>query len=139
MTTKEWLMRAWKIDREINALIDVQKAAYDRLTGAMTANDNTPVSGTKDPHKFDSYVELTNKIDRRIYDLCAVKAEIIDMISLVGNNTQRALLINRYVLFKTWDQIAVDMNYSYQGVMKLHRIAFQSIKELLTKDAEKSV
>lgn len=139
MTTKEWLMRAWKIDREINALIEAQKAAYDRLTGAMTANDNTPVSSTKDPHKFDSYVELTNKIDRRIDDLYAVKAEIIDVISLVGNNTQRALLINRYVLFKTWEQIAVDMNYSYQGVMKLHRIAFQSIKELLTRDAEKCV
>lgn len=139
MTAKEWLMRAWKIDREINILLEAQKAAYDRLTGITAASDNTPVSGTKEPHRLDSYAELTDKIDRRIDELCAIKAEIMDVISLVKNNTQRTLLMNRYMQYKTWEQIAVDMNYSYQGVMKIHSAALQSVKELLAKEAQNSV
>lgn len=132
MNAKEWLMRAWKIDREINALLKAKETAFDRLTGSGAARGSDPVSDTKDPHRaFDSYIQLSDSLDRRIEDLYTMKAEIMEVINCVKNNTQRVLLINRYVLFKTWEQIAVDMNYSYQGVLKIHSAALLSVNKLL--------
>lgn len=133
MTAKEWLMRAWKIDREINILLEAQKATYDRLTGITAASDNTPVSGTKEPHRFDSYTELTDKIDHRIDELCAVKAEVMDMIEKIADNKLRELLIARYINCLTFEQIAVKMGCSPRWVMRLHKKALILVDELINR------
>lgn len=36
MTTKEWLMRAWHIDREIDAMLMARRKAYERCTSVTT-------------------------------------------------------------------------------------------------------
>lgn len=131
MTAKEWLMRAWKIDREVNALLEAQKAAYDRLTGATAACGNVPVSGTKDPHIYDGYVELANKLNDRIDELCAVKAEITELIGRLDDPRLRTLLTARYISCLTFEQIASEMHYSVRSVLRLHRKALEKIDELI--------
>lgn len=133
MTAKEWLMRAWKIDREINILLEAQKAAYDRLTGITAASDNTPVSGTKEPHRLDSYAELTDKIDRRIDELCAIKAEIFDLIEKIPDIKLRGLLIDRYINCLTFQQIADKMELSPRWVMRLHKRALNLVEKFINR------
>lgn len=133
MTAKEWLMRAWKIDREINILLEVQKSVYDRLTGITAAGDNTPVSGTKDPHRFDSYTELNDKIDRRIDELCAIKAEIFDLIEKIPDIKLRGLLIDRYINCLTFQQIADKMEISPRWVMSLHKRALNLAEKFINR------
>lgn len=133
MTAKEWLMRAWKIDREINILLEAQKSVYDRLTGITAAGDNTPVSGTKDPHRFDSYIELIDKIDRRIDELCAVKAEIFDLIEKIPDIKLRGLLIDRYINCLTFQQIADKMEISPRWVMSLHKRALNLAEKFINR------
>lgn len=118
MTTKEWLMRAWKIDMEIESLLSAKKETWERCISVTSHPKETSVSSTSDPHKFDAYVALEQKIDQRIDDLVSVKEEILSAINLVKDGTLRTLLIERYINFKTWERIAVDMSYSYSQIVK---------------------
>ena len=41
------------------------------------------------------------------------------------------VLYKRYFQFKKWEQIAVEKNYSYQGICKIHGKALQMMNEIL--------
>lgn len=134
MTAKEWLRRGWKIDQEINSLLRTKRETRDRLTSITAGYDGDPVQGTRDPHKYDRLVELDSKIDERVDQLVQIKAEITDAIAQVQDSRYRTLLTERYMEFKTWEQIAVDMDYSRQHIDRLHG---QALKEFAAAMPEK--
>lgn len=131
MTAKDWLRRGWQIDQEINSLLRTKQETRDRLTSVTAGYDGESVQGTRDPHKYDRLAELDEKIDRRIDQLVAVKQEIMDAIAQVEDSRYRTLLTERYMEFKTWEQIAVDMNYTWRRVMQLHGEALNSIGQVV--------
>ena len=63
---RQWLNRARKIDREINQDLELIRHTHERLTNVTQALDAITVSGTKDPHKFDSLVEMEDAINAKI-------------------------------------------------------------------------
>lgn len=132
MTAKEWLNRGFRLDAEINQLEQAKRNMLDTLTNTTPNYSGEVVSGSRNPHKYDAYVEYCEKIDRRIDDLYAIKEEIQDAIAMVPDSTQRIVLISRYINFKTWEQIAVNLSYSRQGVLKIHASALKEIEEILT-------
>ena len=131
MTAKAWLKRGWQLDREINSLLRTKQETRDRLTSVTAGYDGESVQGTRDPHRYDRLAELDEKIDRRIDQLVAVKQEIVDAIAQVEDSRYRTLLTERYMEFKTWEQIAVDMNYTWRRVMQLHGEALNSIGQVV--------
>lgn len=128
MTPKEWLMRGRGIEREIKALEQSQRAAYERLTRATTSLDKVSVRATKDPHLFDAYAALSDKIQARTAALIGVRVEIIQATEKLDDANQRTLLIERYVNGKTWERICVDMRYSWMQVHRIHGAALQAIE-----------
>lgn len=127
MTTKEWLNRAKNIDAEIGRLLRERRKAWERavsITSRLNANN---VSGTKDPHKYDELVAYESLIDARVDELYAVKQEILKAINAVQDGTLRAILTERYINFKKWEQIAIDLNYSWRQIIRLHGRALQEI------------
>lgn len=118
MTTKEWLMRAWRIDKEIETLIRSRDAAYNRCVSTTQNYAGDCVSGTKDPHaKFDGLAEYEIEIDAKVDELIGIKREIEAAISQVEDSTYRDLLRRRYLCFDHWEQIAVDLNRDYRWVL----------------------
>lgn len=75
-------------------------------------------------------VDTEAKTAAEIKRLTALEADIISVISRVPDPYQ-TLLYERYINGKTWEQVAVDMNYSYRGVTKMHGRALQSVKECI--------
>lgn len=131
MTAKDWLRRGWQIDQEINSLLRTKQETRDRLTSVTAGYDGESVQGTRDPHKYDRLAELDEKIDQRIDQLVAVKQEIMDAIAQVEDSRYRTLLTERYMEFKTWEQIAVDMNYTWRRVMQLHGEALIALGQVV--------
>lgn len=134
MTVKEWLQRAKKLDEEIDELIKAQEQALTAATSVtcgtgekvQTSNVNTSEG------KFINYASYSEMIDNRIDELYAIKQEILQAINRVDDTTLRVLLIARYINFKTWEQIAVDLHYSYEWVVKrIHPTALNSVKEFI--------
>jgi len=134
MTAKEWLMRAWHIDKEIDAMLIARDKAFARCT-SITTLPKIVMSNHPDPDPdgaMVAFMHIEEKIDARIDELTQVKAETLDAIETVQDSTLRTLLISRYICFKTWEQIAVDIGYSYSQVVKyLHPRALAKIKDAI--------
>lgn len=120
MTTKQWLMRARNIDREIDSLVKARGELYDRVTKITQSYTGDVVQSTKDPHRFEKLAEYEIEIDHRIDKLIDVKREINAKINQLPDWKLRMVLFERYLLGRTWEQIAVDMHYTYQHVCRLH-------------------
>lgn len=132
MTAKAWLKRGWQLDREINSLLRTKQETRDRLTSVTAGYDGESVQGTRDPHRYDRLAELDEKIDQRIDQLIQVKGEIADAIAQVQDTRYRTLLTERYLCFRTWEQIAVDMNYSWKHIHRIHGEALIELEEKMT-------
>lgn len=133
MTAKEWLMRGWEINTEINTLLEEKEKAFARACSVTAPTDRERVTTTRrntSEEKFVRYADYEKEIDRRIDELYRVKREILSAIGAVNDSTLRKLLVKRYLQFKTWEQIAVEMNYSYMHVTRLHGKALQEVKML---------
>src|SRR5690606_7789663 len=63
--------------------------------------------------------EVTNDIDR----LVDLKREIMQKIDAMEDANYKVLLTLRYLNFKTWEEIAVEMGYTFQWVHQLHKRA----------------
>lgn len=124
-------MRARNIDREINELLREKEEVRDRVLKITQSYTGDTVQSTKDPHKFDGVVELEMKIDRHIDELVAVKTEILHGIAQLSDGRYREILRLRYLSGKTFEQIAVEMNYSWRHVCTLHGRALLKMEEII--------
>lgn len=128
MTAKEWLSRGRRLSQEIKSLEAAKQSAFERVTGTTNASSAVSAGGTKDPHKFEAYAEYAALIDQRVAELIGIQAEIIATVEKVQDARYRELLTDRYVRDMTWEQIAVEMRYTYRGVLSLHGKALEAVK-----------
>ena len=54
--------------------------------------------------------------------------EIHDRIHQMQDGAEKEVLIRRYLMGRTWEQIAVDMDYNYRSVLKIHGRALRSFE-----------
>lgn len=131
MTTKEWFARGRRLDDHINSLLETRDKLWTGLTSTTARYTGDVVDGTKDPHKYDGLVAMEDMIDREIDRLYDIRAEILAVILRVQDYRHREVLIGRYIKFKTWEQIAVEMNYTYRRITQLHGEALKAAEEYI--------
>lgn len=132
MRAKEFLNRAYKLNVEIEELTQEKERLFTSITKTVSSLGSEVVSGTKDPHKFDTYANYGAEIDARVEKLIGIKREIKSVIYKVNDTKLRALLLARYINFKTFEQIAVDMSYDWRHIMRLHKEALQTVEQILS-------
>ena len=90
-----------------------------------------PGNATPNTHRMEDIivkmVDLENEINADIDSLVDLKAEMVSVIKNVRNPELQTLLELRYLCFKTWEQIAVEMNYGIENIYRLHREALKNI------------
>lgn len=131
MTTKEYLSQAYRLDQRINSKLE-QVASLNELatkcTSALTGMPRNPNHGTSTmADAITKIVDLQAEIKRDIDSLVDLKRGIVRAIKAVDNPEYQTLLELRYLCFKTWEQIAVDMGYNVRHVYRLHDEAVESL------------
>ena len=130
-TAKQYLNRVRRIDKEIAALLRLVQSTRESLE-TITQNYNSDgAQSTKNPHKFDRLVELESLVDAKIDEQIAMKAETLETIMKLQDRRQRMVLMGYFIEMKTWEQVAVDLNYSYQHVMRLYGYALKEVERCL--------
>ena len=76
-------------------------------------------------------IDLRTEIDRDIDRLIDLKREIVGLIKAVVNAECQTILELRYLCFKSWEQIAYDLNYSVSWVLKLHYKALRAMDAVM--------
>ena len=88
--------------------------------------------GMGESDKVQSTVEklgaLEKKIDSKIDEWYEVRLDVEKAIHTVESDKFRLLLRYRYINGWTFEQIAVQMNYAYRNVTRLHGKAINLIK-----------
>ena len=72
-------------------------------------------------------IDLQEEINKDIDRLVDLKREIMGVIKAVPNVEYQTILEKRYLCFISWEQIAVDMNYSMQHIHRMHSSALKEI------------
>nr|DAV87634.1 MAG TPA: Protein of unknown function (DUF1492) [Caudoviricetes sp.] len=132
MTAKEYLSQAYRLDQRIDSKI-AQVASLNDLATKCTA---TLTGMPRNPNRGGStmadavckIVDLQEEINRDIDRLVDLKREIVAVIKAVENPEYQVMLEKRYLSFQTWEQIAVDMNYSIQHIYRLREKAYAAIQ-----------
>lgn len=131
MTAKQFLSRGRWIEREITSLIRTRDETRDRLTHITQNYDGDGAQTTKDPHKFDSLVELEDKIDELIDRLYATKTEILGVIDKLEDRREFLALKVYYIDMKTWEEVCVELHYSWRQTMYIRKQAIRHVDERL--------
>lgn len=132
MTAKEYLDQAYRLDQRINSKLEQVLSLRDLTTKATATMSDTPGGGgSRNVFKMQDIIakiiDLENEINADIDQLVDLKREMVAAIKAVENPEYQTLLELRYLCFKTWEQIAVEMNYSIQHIYRLRDRALKMI------------
>ena len=127
----EYLKRYKDIDRRIQAKCDEKSVWMARATKITPTFSDMPKGGQQE-NKLEATIEkiteIEGEIDSEIDKLLIVKSEVKAAIDTVPIERDRELLERRYIKGQKWEQIAIDMNYDYRYVLKLHGYALQKVQ-----------
>ena len=131
MTAKDYLGQAYRLDQRINSKIDQITSLSDLATKCTSTISDMP----KNPSPASSpmadivckIIDLQAEINTDIDRLVELKRDIVRTIKSVDNSEYQTLLELRYLCFKTWEQIAVDMGYRVRNVHTLHNEALKKV------------
>ena len=63
--------------------------------------------------------------------MCAVKTEILDTICKLEDSRERLALQLYYIDMKTWEEVCVEMTYSWKQMMRIRKKAISHVDEIM--------
>jgi DNA repair ATPase RecN len=135
MTAKEYLGRAYRIDGRINAKLEQVASLRELATKATSSISDMPRSSSFNPHSMqniiDKIIDLEREINSDIDALVNIKQEVVTTIKRVDNPEYQTLLEMRYLCFKSWEQISMELGYDLRWIYRLHQRALAVVKDII--------
>lgn len=126
-----YLEQAYRIDQRINCKIEQVSSLHNLATKANSTLTDMPGSPNRNIHRMEDIivkiVDLENEINHDIDMLVDLKSEIMQVIKKVDDLELQTLLEQRYLNFRTWEQIAVDMGYNVRHLYRMHDKALKAV------------
>ena len=133
MTAKEYLSQAFHVDQRIDSKLEQVMKLRESVTKATATLSDMPRADTPNPHRMEDtigkIVDFEQEINRDIDRLVDLKREARDAISALTDPDQQLVLELRYLCFKRWEDIAVDMGYSLRRLYELNDCALEEISK----------
>ncbi len=131
MTAKEYLSQAYRLDKRIDSKIEQLKSLNLLATKCTSTLSDMPKSQSISNSRLEDtvvkIVDLQEEINRDIDSLVDLKRDIVRTIKSIQNPEYQIILELRYLCFKTWEEIAVQMNCSIDNVFKIRKNALKSV------------
>ena len=134
MTAKEYLSQAYRIDQRINSKIEQVQSLRNLAEKASATISDMPRSASPNIHRMQDFIakalDLESEINADLCRLIDTKREIVTVIKCVENRERQTLLELRYLCFKTWEQIAVELHFDLRWVHRLHNRALNEVESI---------
>lgn len=118
--------------RRLELCIEQRQEELNRLRELIGCNAidygervQTSPSADSIPNEVIIRAELEADISRKIERFLQLKHKIINEIQSLDNAVYVSILYKRYVEYKSLEEIAVEMNYSYIHIKRLHGYALK--------------
>ena len=138
MTAKEYLQQLHKLDiiiqQKLQERSDLQKmsvsiGSFDYTRERVQTSPSNDATFVK---TVDKIVAIETEIDNMINHFVDQKHKMINQIQGLQNDKYMDVLYKYYVENKRLEQIAVEMNYTYQYVRELHGLSLQEFETTYT-------
>ena len=134
ISAKDYLSRAYRIDQRINSKLEQLISLRSLAEKAAPVLTGMPSGKGGSPHRMEEtiakMVDLEGLIDKELKSLVDTKHEIMTVIKCVEPVELQTLLELRYLSFRTWEQIAVEMNFDRRHITRLHGKALQEVENI---------
>ena len=133
MTAKEYLNR---VRRQNYILKQTEKELNGIRADILTLRASSlseHVSGSKNSDTADKYIRLESymeKVNAEWDKLIDMRNAAKDLIGAMPDPMHRAVLYARYINGQRWEDIAMDMHYSWKGIFKLHGQALRVFDQM---------
>lgn len=139
MKAKDYLMQCRQIEEQILQIdAEIQSLRDEQILLRSPWPDGQPHgTGKSDPvgnqaaKIADQIQTLEVKQLKKRGELWLKRSEIIETIGMVQDEVLNRLLWLRYVQGVSFEEVAVDMHYSYRHVTRLHGEALQRVEKIM--------
>lgn len=133
MSVKDFLERARHLDDAINSQVAELSHLRElslKIGGSRLEERVTHSNPTEAPYAkwVESIVDKEREINAEIDRLVAVKMEISNFIDKIDNPEWKCLLRNRYVMCRSWIDVAAEMHYGLSSVYRIHKKILDSLE-----------
>ena len=141
MNAKEYLSQIRKCDKRIDNKLSMLKTLHDLATSVTSAMKDTPVqsSGVNDKigNTVVKIVDLENEINAEVDKFVDLKREAMRFIDKL-DPPYSCILYKRYFEYESWEQIAVELNFSFRHVTRMHGTGLTMLEKILKENEKMS-
>lgn len=131
MRTKEYLSQAFYLDRKIESNMYEVERLNSLARNATACFDGMPKTHSNHSKIEEAVVricELEETIGQQMIELVELKKKIRQAIESVGDIECETLLSERYLSYKTWEEIADHFCCCLDNIYRIHRKALSLVK-----------
>ena len=140
LTPKKFLQQAFYLDQRINSKIEQIETLNSLARKATSTLSDMPKAPGRNTSRLEDIivkiVMLQEEINNDIDSLVDIKILITEMINDMEDKEQQMVLEKRYLNFLSFEQIAVDLNFSIQHVFRIHKQALSEIEPVIKEYEE---
>lgn len=138
MTAKEYLSQAYRLDYKIKSLtmelneLQEMKATIGSAGFDVNYNPNCPVQASF-VKTIEKIKDMEDTIQNEIKKCLEIREEVRTIINKVENEDEQIILRERYIHFRSWDEIANIMNYGVRWIQNIHGRALLTVEKILKR------
>jgi DNA-directed RNA polymerase specialized sigma subunit len=135
MTLKEYLSQAIRLDRVIDSAIlrleEWKKFSLKSRSFLTTSSGNN--CGSSVERTIMKIARAEERLNKDIDSYADLQEEIQNLIAVLDNYEERALLERHYLLGQTWEKVAEDCFVSLRTVHYIHNKALKKLEPYYAK------
>lgn len=132
---KEYLLQVSRAEHRIKRLKEEILTLQELVTSTSAISQGERVISSTSQDKMAETICKINEKECEWNDLmrefALARANVIINIQKLNNPEYEQILYKRYCQSKKWEEIALEMNYTYQWVCKLHGRALLELDKVL--------
>lgn len=135
MEAKEFFQQIRNIDKQIGTKLEQLCQLETLATKVNSTMSEVPTFGTGNGRKMEDtiakIIDLQSEVDIDVDTLVDLKRKAMMIICQIRNDKARLVMEERYLSGKTFEQISVDLDCSWQWVHKLHKKGLRAAEEIM--------
>ena len=125
-----WLQRyldSLRLERELEREVDQMETLATRVTPRLSGMPGGGADGQSLPRAVEGIIRAKQELEAQINVCRAIRGEVVAALEQITNPRDHEILRRRYILGQKWEQIAVEMYYSYKQVRRRHCTCVESL------------
>lgn len=126
---KEYLNSYKLVTRKLVSLREQEKALRCELENPKAMEYSDMPKGNRKTDLSDKMVQLEKleaKIKQKIEEIISLRTDIEDKVTDMEDGTESDIIRKRYIEFKEWEQICVEVGYGWSNTHRIHSSALNN-------------